>query len=103
MRQRETCLSGCRALDEQTYGFILRQSVRENLPHLRQRKRWNTIHDLAADTQRLAAARQNFDIGTRPQNGLGQLGTRAQQMLTVIENQQQHFGLQEINEGIENW
>jgi hypothetical protein len=54
--------------------------------------------DLAGDPQRFAAGRQDADGGTRAQEGVGQLRAGVEQVLAVVEDEQQLFALQPLEQ-----
>jgi hypothetical protein len=97
IRQGELRLDRLGALDEQTHRLELPELVCTVLVAWRQRQRRYAPHGFARDPQRFTTGCQDPQVRAAPQQEICQFGTRAYEVLTVVDDQHeaprpQHLG-----------
>ena len=97
--QPPICRNRHRALDEKLNRIVLSELCeRRDTRGVGEREGWHAPNRFAADIQRLAAGRQNLQLGTRAQQRAHQLRARAEQMLAVVNDEQQFLRAQVIRQ-----
>src|SRR6202044_976170 len=90
-----------RPLGEQRDRVRVPRAWRAVVARIGKRQRRHAVSDLAVDVQRLAAGGQQVDPGATPQNGVGDLRARVDQVLAVVQQYQQVLGAKGVEQGFQ--
>ena len=97
--QTERPEGSLRSLDEQPHRRVLHQLLGwREVAEVGQRERRQAQGDLTSDTQKFAARGQDAELGTRPQQPLGERRASVDQVLAVIQHEQERPGAQVLRQ-----
>ena len=88
-------------VDEQGHGVRRSRRREPRLRPGRERQRRHSVDGLAVDAERLAAGRHQMDVGAAAQDGVGDLGAGADQVLAVVQDDQDVLGGEGVEERLE--